>query len=150
MRPPYRARGAVHGALTAERVLVDTRGGVELARVTGLTVPGCGPRPGKLPGSPEYLAPERAQGGAATEAVDLYAVGVLLYTMLAGKPPFDGAGLAVALRHGWDRPPPIRQRAPGVPVDDELEAVALRLLDKEPRCRGDAAQARRALERRLD
>ena len=73
---------------------------------------------GILLGTVAYLAPEAALGmGAVDERSDLYALGVILYEMLAGKHPFDGKTPgALFKQHRFDAPPPIAERAPGVSV----------------------------------
>lgn len=139
-------RGSIHGALTADRVLVDTVDGREVPRLCGFSVRRTGAgRPEKLAGAMQYVAPEQIQGAAPSPAGDLYAVGVLLYTMLAGRAPFQGAGLAVAMQHRWSEPPPIHGATPDVHVDERLERLTLSLLGKDPAARGTVVETLRAL-----
>ncbi|MYV71324.1 protein kinase, partial [Streptomyces sp. SID2131] len=85
-------------------------------------------------GSPAYMAPEQAMGGAVGPATDLYALGVLLHELLSGDVPFSGAtALGVLHRHLYDPPTPLRHLRPEVPA--ALEALVLRLLAKDPRDR---------------
>ncbi|MFF5639680.1 protein kinase [Streptomyces sp. NPDC012825] len=85
-------------------------------------------------GSPAYMAPEQAMGGAVGPATDLYALGVLLHELLSGNVPFAGStALGVLHRHLYDPPVPLRQLRPEVPA--ALEALVLRLLAKDPRDR---------------
>ncbi|MFC7929366.1 protein kinase domain-containing protein [Streptomyces cinereoruber] len=89
-------------------------------------------------GSPAYMAPEQAMGGAVGPATDLYALGVLLHELLSGNVPFSGStALGVLHRHLYDPPTPLRQLRPEVP--EPLEALVLRLLAKDPRDRPDGA-----------
>ncbi|MFD3327159.1 protein kinase [Streptomyces sp. NPDC058701] len=91
-------------------------------------------------GSPAYMAPEQAMGGAVGPYTDLYALGVLLYELLSGNVPFAGStALGVLHRHLYEPPLPVRQLRPEVPP--ELEAVLLHLLAKDPQDRPASAQA---------
>ncbi len=90
-------------------------------------------------GSPAYMAPEQAMGGAVGPYTDLYALGVLLYELLSGNVPFAGStALGVLHRHLYEPPLPVRQLRPEVPP--ELEAVLLHLLAKDPQDRPASAQ----------
>ncbi|NJQ02769.1 serine/threonine-protein kinase [Streptomyces zingiberis] len=90
-------------------------------------------------GSPAYMAPEQAMGGAVGPYTDLYALGVLLHELLSGQVPFQAAtSLGVLHQHLHDAPVPVRQLRPEVPAP--LEALVLRLLAKDPRHRPAGAQ----------
>ncbi|MFP1629090.1 protein kinase domain-containing protein [Streptomyces sp. 5K101] len=90
-------------------------------------------------GSPAYMAPEQAMGGAVGPYTDLYALGVLLHEMLSGNVPFAGStALGVLHRHLYEPPLPVRQLRPEVP--EPLEALVLRLLAKDPQHRPSGAQ----------
>ena len=81
---------------------------------------------GTILGTAAYLPPEQARGEAASPASDLYSLGILLYQMLTGRPPFDGeTPVAVALRHLDETVPPPSAAAPGIPAAlDRVVAVA--------------------------
>lgn len=90
-------------------------------------------------GSPAYMAPEQAMGGAVGPYTDLYALGVVLHELLSGSVPFAGStALGVLHRHLYEAPLPVRQLRPEVP--HALEALVLRLLAKDPQHRPASAQ----------
>jgi serine/threonine protein kinase len=85
---------------------------------------------GNLLGTPEYMAPELADGPATTSS-DLYALSVLLYQMVTGQVPFSGeTPIAVYWKQLRDEPPPPSQMNPAIPP--AVEYVLLRALDKDP------------------
>jgi serine/threonine-protein kinase len=86
---------------------------------------------GQFAGTPAYIAPEVVRGQPATARSDIYALGGVLYFLLARKPPFEGATTAVLLAHVQEEPvPPSAKR--GQPLPAEVEAIVLRCLAKEP------------------
>ncbi|MFD8548779.1 protein kinase [Streptomyces sp. NPDC059649] len=96
-------------------------------------------------GSPAYMAPEQAMGGAVGPYTDLYALGVLLHELLSGEVPFAGStALGVLHRHLHEEPVPVRKLRPDVP--EALEALVLHLLRKDPQARpADAQEVYQAL-----
>jgi eukaryotic-like serine/threonine-protein kinase len=87
---------------------------------------------GWVVGTPTYLSPEQARDEAVDQRSDLYSLGVVMYEMLAGVPPFDGNAMEVAHRNMVEPPPLIRARNPLACVSAELERVVRRLLEKNP------------------
>ncbi|HET9690902.1 MAG TPA: protein kinase, partial [Acidimicrobiales bacterium] len=77
---------------------------------------------GTVIGTPKYLSPEQVQGHEPDPRADLYALGVVLFEMLAGRPPFEGpTQMATALAHLTETPPLLSTVRPGVPPElDEL------------------------------
>jgi serine/threonine-protein kinase len=140
--------GIVHRDVKPGNVFVTSGGDVKLldfgiASATGDTaVTG-----GDLLGTVAYLAPERVLGHDATPAADVYALGVLLYELLAGRPPFAGdTGTALAVAHVHAHPAPLRAVAPQVPP--ALAAACEHALAKDPAARPPSAAALAALLRR--
>jgi hypothetical protein len=95
-------------------------------------------------GTPAYMAPEQVEG-IVDPATDQYAVGCMVYEMISGAPPFtDQDAFTLAFKHVGQMPEPLQQRATG--VSDELGAVVMRLLEKDPQRRyASMEQAREAL-----
>jgi hypothetical protein len=96
---------------------------------------------GTIMGTPYYMAPEQCRGDTALDhRADLYALGCVLYEMLAGRPPFTGeAAGAILGAHLHVAPTPLRQRVPDAPP--ELESLVMRLLAKDPAARPPSADA---------
>jgi serine/threonine-protein kinase len=93
-------------------------------------------RTGMLMGTPLYLAPEQATGSPATAASDLYALGVIAYEMLTGRPPYEGPATAVLLAH---RDSPLPPLPPSVPPG--LGDLVRALTAKDPAARPENATA---------
>jgi eukaryotic-like serine/threonine-protein kinase len=108
---------------------------------------------GMIFGTIAYLAPEAVYGMEAIDArSDLYALGVILYEMLAGKHLFDDKDPAgLFQRHQSATPQPLSVRAPEAAVPATIEAVAMRLLEKDPGARyGTGEEVIDALDDALD
>ncbi len=89
---------------------------------------------GVLIGTPIYMPPEQARGASAIDhRADLYALGCMLYQMLAGRPPFVSPNAAELIKmHLVTAPEPPSRYAP---VSPQLEQIVMRLLEKEPGAR---------------
>jgi hypothetical protein len=86
---------------------------------------------GTVVGTAEYMAPEQAAGKAVDHRADLYALGLVLFAMLTGKPPFHGSDVVNVLdRQRRESPPRLAAVLPGVPP--ELDDLVARLLAKDP------------------
>jgi serine/threonine-protein kinase len=149
------APGLVHRDVSPHNVLVSFEGEVKLADFgiaraasrAGLT------RPGTLEGKLGYVAPEQARGEAADARADLFALGVVLWELLAGRRLFDRESEAASLEVLLAGPPPSPPSAWNEAVPPELDALVLRCLERDPSrrtgCARDLAAALRAILLRL-
>lgn len=134
-------RGVIHRDVKPDNVMLVARGAV-LVDFGFAALRDAGPltKSGMCVGSPSYIAPERLLGKPHDERTDLYAVGVILYEMLAGLRPFVGSTPEQIMEHALTRPPrPLRVSRADVPV--AIEAIVMRALAKDPARRFDDAAA---------
>lgn len=152
------AEGLVHRDIKPENILIDSRGRVlvadfglarAVAQSSHTTHSG---KSGAVFGTIAYLSPEQVTKGRADARSDVYAVGILLYEMLTGAPPYVGDNaVSVAYRHVNDDVPPPSEEVPEVPgeVDDLVIAATTRDPLKRPADAGQmlalVRQARRSL-----
>jgi serine/threonine-protein kinase len=130
------AVGLVHRDIHPTHVLFTAQGepkltGFSLARAAD----GGQPAASVLVGTPQYLPPEQVSGtGVVDRSIDVYALGVLLYVCLTGRPPFQGTTTLETLTQIVEQEPtPPRQLRPEVP--QRLSDICLRCLQKDPRLR---------------
>ena len=98
---------------------------VRVAETAGLT------NSGIVLGTADYLSPEQARGENLTASSDVYSLGVVMFEMLAGRPPFIGpTAVSIAMQHASTYPPSLRQFSPNVPP--ALEQIVMKALEKEP------------------
>jgi serine/threonine-protein kinase len=133
------AQRIVHRDVKPANVLISARGLVKLGDfgVARLAEGSTGDAGGTVVGTPRYMAPEQGRGSATTPATDIYSVGIVLYEMLAGAPPFTGeSAVELALGHLNDAPPPL-------PADtaDVLVEIVERALAKDPAERFESGEA---------
>src|SRR4051794_27415794 len=132
--------GVVHGDVSLDNLLLPTDGTTKLVDF-GLAAPAG--TTGGVAATPAFASPEIITGGARTPASDVYSAGAVLWTLLAGRPPFPGSDVAAVLRAHVEQPPP-RLEGHGPDLADLLE----RALAKDPARRPpDGAALRGGLER---
>ena len=127
-------QGLIHRDIKPANILIGHDGMVKVADF-GIAKAALGDehttQTGTALGTARYLAPEQVDGGVPDRRSDVYSLGVVLYEMVCGRPPFHADNeLALALQHLRDDPPPPRSVAPEVPP--WLEGVVLTALAKSP------------------
>jgi serine/threonine protein kinase/formylglycine-generating enzyme required for sulfatase activity len=148
-------RGVVHRDLKPSNVMIDPRGepvimDFGLARVSGAAESRL-THPGTLLGTPAYMPPEQIQSesSAAGPLCDVYALGVILYELVAGRLPFQGSVLAILGRILTEAPPPPSKHRPD--LDPGLEAVCLKAMARDADDRyASMAELAQALRRHYD
>jgi len=91
-------------------------------------------------GTPGYIAPEQAEGGAAdlTPAADVYSLGAILFDLLTGRPPFLGSNALSVIRQASETPAP-KLRSLTNSHDRDLETICARCLERDPKARYQSA-----------
>jgi len=139
------SHGVVHRDVKPANILLREDGHVKVADF-GIAKAGAGndlTRTGVVMGTAKYLSPEQVSGNPADPGSDVYALGIVLYEMLCGTPPFVGeTELSTAVARLTASPGRLRDRRQDVPRG--LEAVVLRSLARDPAARFQSAEEMRA------
>ncbi|MCI0343494.1 MAG: serine/threonine protein kinase, partial [Planctomycetales bacterium] len=127
-------QGVIHRDVKPGNIMISGDGSAKIADF-GLAKETSGEgdisRAGQILGSPHYMSPEQGDGKKVDHRSDIYSLGITFYYCLSGQKPFTGATpIAIIMKHLYDPPPPLREIAPGVPV--EHESVAMRMMEKDP------------------
>ncbi len=126
------SRGIIHRDIKPSNVLLSTDGTAKisdfgiakLARATALT------QEGATLGSPAYMSPEQCFGGEIDHRTDIYALGITLYELLAGRTPFTGDTATILAQHVVNQPPSLADSVAGIP--ETFERVVMQMLAKKP------------------
>ena len=129
--------GIQHRDLKPSNIMVDA---ALLPRILDFGLSAGDPRKGHLKGTVRYIAPEQLDPSQPIDArTDVYALGVILYELLSGRPPYDGAAeqeVVDAIRAGQPRLP--IEIDPRIP--EPLQAIALKAMERDPGLRYQTAQ----------
>ena len=136
------SRAILHGDIKTENIfLVKTTLQRRLVKLLdfGLARPDLRRRE-SIDGTPEYLAPERQDGAPASQASDIYALGIVFFELLTGHVPFTGSQAEVLLHHKLTPVPPPSQQV-SEPLDERADALVSRATAKDPAQRHPDVQA---------
>lgn len=141
--------GVIHRDVKPGNILVTPQGDMKITDFGISRASDAMPltRTGMLTGTAKYLSPEQARGKPATEASDIYSLGIVAFACLTGDVPFnEGNDVSIALSHVQDEPPSLPADVPA-----GLRELIMRMLHKDPAARpasaGDVVTAARALRR---
>jgi serine/threonine-protein kinase len=135
------AKGLIHRDVKPSNIMLASDGrvkvmdfGVARTLTASMTLTGSV----GIVGTAKYMSPEQARGAAVDGRSDVYSLGVCLYECLAGRPPFEGdSPVALATRHVYAAPPPLRGLRPDLPA--AYETVTARAMAKDPASRYQTA-----------
>ncbi|MGI9051308.1 MAG: Stk1 family PASTA domain-containing Ser/Thr kinase [Ilumatobacteraceae bacterium] len=139
--------GLVHRDIKPANILIGSNGQVKvadfgIARALNAPTELNLTQAGAVMGTATYFSPEQAQGAQPDPRSDLYSLGIVMYEMVAGRPPFSGENpVGIAYRQVHDHPQPLNQIVSDVPRS--YEAIVAKLLAKDPRIRYPTAEALR-------
>jgi serine/threonine-protein kinase len=132
------AAGVVHRDLKPDNIHVTANDVVKVLDFGVAKMAGAGrlTRTGMVFGTPHYMSPEQASGGAVDHRTDIYALGIIMYEMFAGRVPFEADSyMGVLTKHMFMVPEPPSRVNAAVRELGALEDVTLRCLEKKPEAR---------------
>jgi serine/threonine protein kinase len=123
--------GMIHRDIKPGNIMITKKGEVKvmdfgLVQIAGITRVTA---EGSAVGTPEYMSPEQITDGEVDSRTDIYSLGVVMYEMLTGHPPFEANTYqAIMMKHKYETPPPISKLRPEVPL--ELEKIVMKTMAK--------------------
>ena len=136
------AAGIIHRDLKPDNIFLTEVGGDKdwvkvldfgVAKLADSDGAGTLTQTGMIFGTPKYMSPEQAEGRPIDYRADIYALGVVLFELLVGRPPFVAdTPVGLLLKHISEPPPSFSQVRPDLQVDPRIEAIVMRALDKRP------------------
>ena len=139
--------GLVHRDIKPANILIGSNGQVKvadfgIARAMNAPTESNLTQAGAVMGTATYFSPEQAQGAQPDPRSDLYSLGIVMYEMVAGRPPFTGENpVSIAYKQVHDNPQPLNQFVADIPRP--YEAIVAKLLAKDPKVRYASANALR-------
>jgi beta-lactam-binding protein with PASTA domain/predicted Ser/Thr protein kinase len=139
--------GVAHRDIKPANILIGSNGQVKvadfgIARAMNAPTESNLTQVGSVMGTATYFSPEQAQGAQPDPRSDLYSLGIVMYEMVAGRPPFTGENpVSIAYKQVHDSPQPLVQIVADVPR--AFEAIVAKLLAKDPKLRYPSAGALR-------
>jgi beta-lactam-binding protein with PASTA domain/predicted Ser/Thr protein kinase len=139
--------GLAHRDIKPANILIGANGQVKvadfgIARAMNAGTESNLTQAGSVMGTASYFSPEQAQGAQPDPRSDLYSLGIVMYEMVAGRPPFTGENpVSIAYKQVHDRPTPLNQLVENMPRP--FEAIVAKLLAKDPKLRYPSAHALR-------
>ena len=139
--------GLAHRDIKPANILIGSNGQVKvadfgIARAMNSATEANLTQAGAVMGTASYFSPEQAQGAQPDPRSDLYSLGIVMYEMVAGRPPFTGENpVGIAYKQVHDAPTPLNKIVEGIPRP--FEAIVAKLLAKDPKLRYPSAVALR-------
>ena len=145
------SREMIHRDIKSANIMMDPTGCVKLmdfglVQVTGMTLV---TQTGSVMGTPEYMSPEQVSGDDVDSRSDIYSLGITMYEMLAGRPPFEASNAqAVTMMQKYDEPRPVQELDSGIP--EIVASIVSRALAKDPADRyAGAAELREDVQKAI-